>query len=267
MNNENIKNNVWRAGLAVAILLAVFLLIASIKQLKSISYVGRDTPVMNAITVTGKGEAVSIPDVATFSFGVTETAKAVDEAQARATTKVNAALKALKDGGVEEKDIKTLSYTINPHYEYIEGICIAGGPCRPGRQSLTGYDVNQTIQVKVRDLKKAGALFATIGSLNVQNVNGLAFSIDDIDTVREKARKEAIEDAQEKAKNLAKQLNVSLVRITSFYDQNDEFLPYAREGMGGDMMMNAKTQAIQAPSLPAGEQKITARVSITYEIR
>ena len=185
MNNENVKNNVWKAGLWVAILLAVFLLITSIRELKSIGYVGKDTPITNSITVNGKGEAVSIPDVATFSFSVTETAKMVDEAQSKATAKINIALKALKDSGVKEKDIQTISYSINPHYEYMDGVCIAGGPCRPGRSTLSGYDVSQTIEVKIRDLKKAGALFATIGSLDVQNVNGLSFAIDDIDSIRE----------------------------------------------------------------------------------
>lgn len=265
MDNENLKNNVWKAGLWVGVILVIFLLVMSIKELKSIGYVGKDTSIMNAITVNGKGETISIPDVATFSFSVTETAKMVDEAQAKATTKINTALKALKDNGVKERDIKTIYYTINPHYDYVDGICVAGGPCRPGQSTLSGYDVSQSIEVKIRDLKKSGALFATIGSLDVQNVNGLIFSIDDIDAVKEKAQKLAIENAREKAESLAKQLGVHLVRITSFFDQNDE-PPIPTYGMMGEVMP-MKTASASAPQIPAGEQKITSKVSITYEIR
>jgi hypothetical protein len=265
MNNIFIER-LYKIGAAVGILLAIFLVAISLKEFKSIAYVGKDTPVTNAITVTGKGESVSIPDIATFSFSVTETAKLVDEAQSKATEKINTAIKALKDNGVDEKDIKTLSYTINPHYDYSEGVCIATGPCRPGKSILTGYDVSQTIEVKVRDLKKAGALFATIGGLAVQNVNGLTFSIDDIESIKAKAREAAIRNAQDKAKTLAKQLGVHLVRITSFYDQSDQ--PVYGYGMGGDSMSFKSAVAAQAaPDIPAGEQKIVSNVSITYEIR
>lgn len=255
----------WKIGVTVGVLLAVFLAVISIKEFKSISYVGKDTPIMNFITVNGKGETVSIPDIATFSFGVTETGKLVNEAQDKATTKINAALKALKDSGVEDKDVKTTSYNINPHYEYIDG-GYSAGVYRPSKQTLTGYDVSQTIQVKVRDLKKAGALFATIGSLDVQNVNGLTFSIDDIDKVKAEAQKIAITNAQAKADKLAEQLGVRLVRITSFYDNSDQ----PTYGYGADMM-NAKVSSVMAPqvapSIPSGEQKVISNVSITYEIQ
>lgn len=267
MNNENIKTNVWKAGLAVGILLAVFLLVVSVKELKSLNYVGRDVPIMNQINVTGKGEAISIPDVATFSFSVNETAKDVTEAQTKATTKINNALKALKDAGVEDRDVKTTGYNINPHYEYTNGVCTYGS-CTPGKSTLTGYDVSQTIEVKVRDLKKAGSLFSTIGGLDVQNVNGLTFSIDDIDKVKAQARDLAIEDAKTKAQALSRQLGVKIVRITSFYDQSDENIYYARDAMmESSMVKGAMAPQAAAPSVPAGEQKVTARVSITYEIR
>ncbi|MDP3962346.1 MAG: SIMPL domain-containing protein [bacterium] len=266
MNNDNLKNNAWKVGLAAGILLSIFLLVISVKQLKSIAYVGKDTPVFNSITVSGTGEVISIPDIATFSFSVTENAKNVDEAQAKATEKINKAIQALKDNGVEDRDIKTLSYNISPHYEYVnEAPTVSPYLPRPPRQILNGYDVSQTVQVKVRDLSKAGSLFSTIGSLNVQNVNGLNFSIDDIDAVKAEARQLAIENAKEKAKSLSKQLGVRTVRVTSFYENSDEIPPFYREGMGGDMMTLKGVSPV--PEIPAGEQKVVSRVSITYEIR
>ena len=151
----NIQEQVWKVGKWVGILLVVFLAVVSIKQLVATKYISRQNPIFNTISVNGKGEAVSIPDIATFSFSVTENAKTVKEAQTKATEKINAALAAIRAGGVEEKDIKTLSYSINPHYEYTQGPCTQFG-CQGGKQVLDGYDVSQTIQLKVRDLAKAG---------------------------------------------------------------------------------------------------------------
>jgi uncharacterized protein len=262
----NYQERVWKVGAWVGTLLAIFLAVLVVKQFISIKYIGKENPVFNSISVNGKGEAVSIPDIATFSFSVSEKAKTVKEAQTKATEKTNAALAAIRAGGVAEKDIKTLSYSINPHYEYIQGVCNQFG-CPGAKQVLDGYDVNQTIQVKVRDISKAGELFDTLGTAGIKTVDGLSFSIDDIDSVKAEARAEAIAQAKEKAEKIAKDLGVKLVKITSFYDSSDEqYYPYAREvsAMGGDMI---SVKAAVAPEIPTGEQKVTATVSITYEIR
>lgn len=258
------QTKLFQTASLVGIILVVFLAVLTIKEIKSISYVGKDIPLTNNISVTGKADVVSIPDVATFSFSITETGKTVADAQAKATEKTNNALKAVRAGGVQDKDIKTLSYSINPHYEYTQGTCTTY-VCPPGKSILTGYDVSQTIEVKVRDLAKAGDLFDSIGSVGVQNVNGLTFAIDNIDTIKAQAREKAITNARQKAEKIAKDLGVSLVRITSFYDSSDDVIyPYGREGMGGDVMT---IKASVAPEIPKGEQKVTASVSITYEIR
>ena len=262
----NIPAKLWQTIIGAVGILTIFLVIISIKELKSIGHVGKDAPVYNSISVNGKGEAVSIPDVATFSFGVTETAKTVAEAQSKATDKTNAALKAVRDAGIADKDIKTISYSINPHYEYQDGVCTTGY-CKPGKSVLTGYEVSQSIQVKIRDLAKAGAIFTSIGALDVQNVNGLSFSIDDIEKVKADARAKAIDNAKAKADELARQLGVRIVRITSFYDSSDSQPYYGRgEAMSADVM-SIKAMPAAASQVPMGEDKITSNVTITYEIK
>lgn len=263
MNNQE---QVWKIGKWVGIFLVIFLAIISLKELRSIGYVGKDTYMPSSISVNGKGEAVSIPDIAVFSFSVNETAKTVKEAQDKSKDKIDKALVAVKAGGVLEKDIKTLSYSINPHYDYDQGSCGQYG-CTGGKSVQNGYDVSQTIEVKIRDLSKAGELFDSIGKVGVPNVNGLSFSIDDMDSVRAIARADAIAKAQVKAKKIASDLGVRLVRITSFYDSSDDqgccVYPMSESAMGGDIM----TAKVANTPVPTGEKKITANVSITYEIR
>jgi len=261
----NIPEKIWQIAKYLLGILIIFFVIVSIKEAKSIGYVGTNPNTSNTITVNGTGDAVAIPDIATFSFSVTETAKTVADAQAQATVKTNDALKAIRDGGVADKDIQTTSYSINPHYEYQNNVCISAYNCPTGKQVLTGYDVSQSIQVKIRDLSKAGALFTAIGSLAVQNVNGLSFSVDKPESVQAEARSKAIADAQERAAKLADDLGVSLVRITSFYESNNQPI-YAKYGMGEARVMSTDAAA-PVPSIPAGEQKITSNVTITYEIK
>jgi uncharacterized protein YggE len=262
MNN---KDQAWKVGALVGMVLVLFLAVVTIKEFKSLAFVGRDNGVYNSISVNGKGEEVAIQDVATFSFGVTEKAKTVSEAQKNATDKINATLAVVRAGGVEDKDIKTVSYTINPSYEYSQGVC-SQWSCPPGKSVLVGYEVSQMIEVKVRDIEKAGELLASIGSQEVENISGLSFAVDNADEIKAKARAKAIADAQSKAEKLAKDLGVKIVRITSYYDSSDNVYPMY--GMGGDMMeAKAMSAAPIAPEVPAGEQKTIANVTITYEIR
>ena len=167
----NIQEKFWKSASLACLLLVIFLAVISIKELKSIGYVGKNLQTTNTISVEGTGDAVTIPDIATFSFMVTETAKTVADAQTQATAKIDNALKAVKDAGVDDKDIQTISYNINPHYEY-QGVACSTNYCPQDKQVLTGYDVSESIQVKVRDLAKAGTIFSSIGSIGVQNVNG-----------------------------------------------------------------------------------------------
>jgi uncharacterized protein YggE len=259
----NIPDKFWNSAMGALGLLTIFLIIISIKEIKSISYVGSNLTMTNTITVDGTGDAVTVPDIATFSFSVTETAKTVAEAQTKATDKINASLKAVRDGGVAEKDISTQSYSINPHYEYQGAVCSTYS-CPPSKSILTGYDVSQSISVKVRDLKKAGDLFTSIGTLGVQNIGNLAFSVDEPETVKAEARSKAIANAEAKAKKLSSELGVSLVRIISFSENNNVY-PRAVYSMGADLM-NQKTASI-SPEIPTGEQKVTDNVTITYQIK
>ncbi len=261
------NQKIWNIGAGVGILIIVFLAIISIKEIKSIAYVGKSEQIINTITVSGKAETTKKPNIATFSFTVTENAKTVTEAQSSSAKKVDAALKMLSTSGIAQKDIKTLSYNISPHYEYQAGLC-SGRPsvCRPGKSVLTGYDVSQSVQVKVRDLTKAGTIFGSIGALGIQDVNNLSFSIDNIDGIKDQIRAQAIVDAKGNAEVLAKQLGVTLVRVNSFYDSSDQGSPIAY-GMGGGDMMSTKVASVVAPSIPAGENKIVSTVNITYEIK
>ena len=257
------QERVWKVGALVGILLVVFLVAISIKEFKSIAYVGVNPTSTNQITVDGTGDAVAIPDVATFSFSVTETAATVADAQSKATNKNNAAITAVKTAGIADKDIQTLSYNINPHYEYQNSICQANGICPPSKSVLTGYDVSQTTQIKIRDFTKIGSILTTIGTLGVQNVNGVTFSVDKPESVQAQARATAIANAQSKAQTLAGQLGVRLVRVVSFSESGANIpRPMMYDLAAG--VSSSKTAA--APEISTGEQKISSTVSITYQI-
>lgn len=266
------EQGLWmrRAGLLVLVLLAVFLLVKVFADIKGLHYIGAGIPAMNTITVEGDGEAVAVPDIATFTFSVVETAKTVAEAQDKATKKMEASVAYLKEQKIDDKDIKTVDYSVNPQYEWQNAVCssVAGTYCPQGKSVLTGYQVRQMVEVKVRDTKQAGTLLSGVGEKGASELSGLTFSLDDKDKVVDEARNEAIEKAKTKAEALADGLDVTLVRIVNFSDNSGGYYPpmaYDSYGRGGALMSEAKVAA-PVPT-PEGQNKYTSHVTITYEIR
>ncbi len=246
-------------------MLALFLLILAISSLKSFRFIGSGVTATNTISVEGSGDVFAVPDTATFSYSVmASNAKDVTTGQTSVNTKGNAIMDYLKSKGIDAKDIQTTDYSVNPHYEYGNAACTSGY-CPPGRQTLTGYDVNETVTVKVRETTKAGDLLSGVGSKGATNLSGLSFTIDDQTALEAQARTKAIDDARAKAEELAKELGVTLVRVVGFNENGRGPIYYAKT-----MAMDAggvANQAAPAPEIATGQNKITSNVSVTYEIR
>jgi len=261
---ETIVTIVRPVRIAVVTVLAILALFLLVKTGDALSRFGLgDMAPVNTITVTATGKAAAAPTVGQISFTVTETAEVVKDAQDAATTKTNAALAALKEVDIKEADITTSGYSVYPQHENQQP-CYPGVICNRGEAKITGYQVSQTIEVKIRDLERIGETLGKIGSAGVQTISGPNFSFDDDSGVKEEARAGAIKDAREKARVLAKQLGVSLGPIVNF-SENGAGYPIPYFAKGGDMM--ALSSAEVAPTLPVGEQETAVTVSITYEIR
>ncbi len=245
------------------VVVSIFFIMKTVNEVKTGQLIGSGVSATNVISVTGTGDVSAVPDIATFSLTVTNSNKSVSVAQQATTQKMNSVLEALKGTyKIDEKDIKTTSYDIQPNYDYISGTC-AGTECSPSRQVLRDYSVSQSITVKVRDTTKAGDIIAAVGALNVNYVSGLSFSIDNQDDLNAQARKKAIDQAEAKAKVLAHDLGVTLVRIVSFSENGNTPMYYATDSMA----MGAMSKSAPAPEIPKGENKITSNVTISYEIR
>lgn len=254
-------------GIAALIALTVFLAVGALSTFKSMRYIGSGVAASNTITVAGEGEVFAVPDTATFSVTVMETAKDVTTAQTAATKKSNDIVAYLKAEGIEDKDVQTTDYSVQPQYEWVRVPCTADGFCADGRQNLTGYSVSQTVTVKVRDTEAAGTLLSGVGSKGASSVSGLQFTIDDQDVLEAEARDEAIADAEERAKELARALGVRIVRVVGF-SENGGYPPiYYGKDMAVAQMAEGGRGGAPAPDLPVGQNKIISNVSVTYEIR
>lgn len=245
--------NLTRLLSILVIILAIFLAIQAYNGFQERKYIGKDIIPSNTITVSALGEAFAKPDIAQISVSVVKEAKTVLEAQKKHTEIINKVVAYLKDSDIEEKDIRTSAYNIYPRYDYL----------RDKGQVFRGYEVSQTLDVKIRDLEKVGKILGGVTEMGANQVGGINFVIDDDDAVKAEARKQAIEKAKEKADQIAKDLGISFGRLVSFYESSGDFPIYRSlmtEGMGG-------VEPVPTPEIPSGENRVAVTVNLTYEIK
>jgi len=217
----------------------------------------------NTITVADSGEVYAKPDLALTTFSVITEEKTVAEALSKNTEKMNAVIDFVKDQGVEEKDLKTTSFNIYPRYEY-QRVEPEIYPYPPGKRVLVGYEVTQSLEVKIRDMAKIGDILQGATDAGANQAGDLQFTIDKEDELKKQAREQAIEKAKTKAKELASQLGVNLVRISNFSESS--IIPrYYDYGLEKAAAMGVGEEAPQ-PQIETGENKIEVTVTITYEI-
>ena len=152
--------------------------------LVSVSYAAEaERPV---ISVDGSGHATAAPDMAEVSLGVVSNSSDAAKAQAENASKMQAIRQALLSVGIDAKDIQTEQYSINPVFS-------------DDRRKITGYQVHNSLNVKVKDIAKVGKVVDGGLAAGANNINSLHFSKQNPEGMRQQALENAIMDARTKA--------------------------------------------------------------------
>jgi uncharacterized protein YggE len=207
---------------------------------------------LRGITVAGEGKVTAPPDLAMITLGVSALRPTVAEARESAATSLAGMIDSMKANGIDEKDIQTQSLSIYPEYDY-----------NNGNQLLRGFRVQNIVIAKIRDIDTTSKVVddaVTAGGDNT-SIQGISFTIDNPESLREEARRKAVEDARARAQTLASASGVDVgepINITeSGYSPP---LPY-------DVAAGAERAAPDtATPIETGELDVVVTVNVTWEI-
>lgn len=209
-------------------------------------------------SVSAEGKVIVSPDIANVSFSVVSEGLNPAVIAEENIEKMNAAIDFAKSQGIEEKDIKTTQYNLNPRYEYDED---------KRTTFISGYVLTQTVLVKVRDLEKVTDIVAGLPGLGINQIGSISFDVDEPENYLTEARNQAFEKAAKKAGEMAAKNNVEIGKIITFSDSGS-FPIFRNEsaklyGMGGDSV----SVPVALPQIEPGSEELTVQVNITYEIK
>ncbi len=204
------------------------------------------------LSVSASADAKRVPDVASISTGVLTQAADANAAMRANAAQMDKVMKAIRAAGIAERDIQTSGINLNPQYNYVEN----------APPTITGYQANNTVSVKVRDLSKLGKVLDTLVQQGANQVNGPSFEVDKPDEAYDEARVGALKKAQARAQTYADALGLKVRRIVSISEGGSSFprpMPMMR-AMASDSVMSKET------SVAPGETTLSVNLDVVFEL-
>ncbi|HUC01976.1 MAG TPA: SIMPL domain-containing protein [Candidatus Paceibacterota bacterium] len=216
---------------------------------------GASVPPARTVTVTAEGQTTATPDLAEITFSVVSTGQDPQSLTTDNTNKMNTAIQFLQAQNIASSDIATTGYDLEPAYNYDN---------TSQRNYITGYTLTQTVTVKIHDLSNVATVLGGLAPLGVNQVGGVDFTFNDPNEYLAVARADAMNQAEQKAQQLASEAGVPLGAVINVSENGIIPQPvpmYAMAASAGGVAVNS------APNIQPGSQDITDNVTITYALR
>lgn len=202
------------------------------------------------LDVTAEGSVNRAPDIAMVSAGVVTQALTAAAAMQQNASRMAATVAALKASGIADRDIQTASISLSPQYRYAENKA----------PEITGYQASNQVNVRFRDIKRAGAILDTLVKQGANQINGPIFSVEKAEAVLDEARVAAIKAARARADLYAQAAGLRVKRIISISESQNYYEPPR------PMVAAMRAEKSADTAIEPGEQKLSVNVIVSFEL-
>jgi uncharacterized protein len=162
------------------------------------------------VIVTGEGSVTAAPDYAEITAGVTTRARTAKEATEANSKQMTAVDTALRNAGVEQKDIQTARFSVQPLY---------ATPQQNGAPRLTGFAVSNQVIVTIRQIATVSDVLDRMIAAGATDLGGVQFLHSDLSKALDQARAAAVTDARRKAELYAQASGLTLANVAWITEQ------------------------------------------------
>jgi uncharacterized protein YggE len=199
------------------------------------------------------GEAVLrvAPDLARVRLTTEARAATAKGAQQDEAQRMTAVQQQLKQSGLKDEAVRTLSYDLQLEFDYDKG-----------KQTPRGYVARHTIEVRVDDVAKLGDVIGKAIDSGAAGVAGIQFDTKARDDLERQALRKAVEDARGRADAAAAGAGTSVTGIVRLEEQRQQVEPPRPF-----MARNMAAEAVSATPIAAGEIEIRSTVTLTSSLK
>jgi len=207
------------------------------------------------VVVRAEGSVQAVPDIAVLGISVDITQPSVAAARDRAAGVTETVIDEFRTLGVEDRDMQTSRFSIQPDYRYTDD----------GRRRLAGYRVVHALTVTYRDLDTVGAAIDAVSEAGGDELafRDIAFAHAEPERHLEAARRDAVDKLHRIARQLAEAANRELGQLLEI---SEGVLPpdalYPRPATGALL----RAEAVDTP-ISIGSDTITVTVRGIFALR
>lgn len=206
------------------------------------------------VHVNGIGEVKVQPDQVLLNIGIEIREQKLEQARKQVDARAAAIIAYLKKQGIDAKDIQTSFMNVQPIYE---GVSF-------GKANPDFYLAQKTMIILIRKLNRFDEITTGLYDLGINRIDGISFQISDMEKYKAEARKQAVQNAKQKATSLTSQLGGKLGKVYSIQEVENNGGP--RPYQAKIMMAESAMDRVEGPTIAGGEVVITSRVDVSFVI-
>ncbi|MDN5866371.1 MAG: SIMPL domain-containing protein [Candidatus Nitrosocosmicus sp.] len=209
----------------------------------------------NTLFVSGSATDKVNTDLVTISIGVQSINISATDALISNSKIANEIITSLRDNGVQENEISTSQYTIQPNYNFTES----------GNSVKTGFTVSNILTVQSSNFNNISSWIDSAVNAGANTINGVDFKVSDksLESVKNTLIEQAIINAKQNADIASSAIGSTIVGIKSISVNTGGFNPMPSSDQ--IMQRSFASGASSTPILP-GEQEVSVTVQITYRL-
>ena len=190
------------------------------------------------------------PDRAFVTIAAESRSKISADAQRLNADAMTAVMAKLQQAGVPKDAIRTVAYDLQPEFDYANG-----------RQTLRGYVARNSIEVRLDDMARVGAVLDAAGSGGATSIGGIRFDLKARAAVERDALKQAVADARARADAAAEGAGRTIDRVIRIQEDGVPEMPRPM------MRMAAAVGGGAATPIEPSTMEIRARVTVTASLK
>lgn len=207
------------------------------------------------ISVTADGKANAVPDIAKITAEIQSQNSNLDKARSQNENIVSKIVSNLQNLGIDPKDIKTQN--ISGNQSYVQPM-IYPLPPRP--------DTNQfstSLEITVRNFDNTNEIISILTKGTATNLYGpqLTLSDEKLDLAKSQARQDAIDNAKQKAQELAQASKRKLGKVINISEQQDFGYPQPLIAQSQEDLKQKVSQ------IQPGQNEININIQVSFALK
>lgn len=203
------------------------------------------------LSVSAQAEVTRVPDIANISTGVITQGADANAAMRANAVQMEKLMAAIRAAGIAERDIQTSGINLHPQYRHV----------KDEPPTITGYNANNTVQVRVRDISRLGRVLDAFVANGANQINGPSFAVDKPEAAYDEARVAALDKAKARAELYARSLGLRVRRVVSISESGGRYAPPVPM-----MRAMAVSEAMADTSVSPGETTLSANIDVVFEL-